>query len=153
MTTKEIRKMLSKKLFCYHELKQKLQDREDEIMNNTKTNVNSYLKSKNSISRTTEDMAIKLAEDKTINYYKMWIDAIDEFLKVLESYPDELRIIKYRYIDNDTFAKDKDVMRKLQLNGEYPDYKSQYYNYKNRALDLFEKICIKRGIIDIYEKV
>ena len=94
-------------------------------------------------------MAIIIAEDPVIRYYRSWIDAIDEFQVLLLNYPDELRIIRYRYIENDEGLKDKDVMKKLQLKGEYPDYKSQYYNYKNNAFDIFEKICIKRYLIDI----
>lgn len=149
LNTKETRKFLSKKLFKFNWMKQRILNREDELLNNAKTDINSFLRSKNKIGRTTEDMAIIIAEDPIIRYYRSWIDAIDELQIFLLNYPDELRIIRYRYIENTEELKDKDVMKKLQLKGEYPDYKSQYYNYKNNAFDLFEKICIKRHLIDI----
>ena len=149
MNTKETRNFLSKKLFKFNWMKQRILYREDELLNNAKADINSFLRSKNKIGRTTEDMAIIIAEDPVIIYYRNWIDAIDELQILLLNYPDELRIIRYRYIENNEGLKDKDVMKKLQLKGEYPDNKAQYYRYKNNAFDLFEKICIKRHLIDI----
>lgn len=149
MNTKETRKFLSKKLFQFNWMKQRVIDREDELLNNAKTDINSFLRSKNKVGRTTENMAIIIAEDPVIRYYRTWIDAIDELQILLLRYPDELRIIRYRYIENTEELKDKDVMEKLQLKGEYPDYKSQYYNYKNKALNRFKEICIKRHLINI----
>lgn len=149
MNTKETRNFLSKRLFNFNWMKKRILDREDELLNKARTDINSFLKSKNKVGRTIEDMAIIIAEDPVIRYYRAWIDAIDELQILLLNHPDELRIIRYRYIENDEGLKDKDIMKKLQLKGEYPDYKSQYYNYKNNAFDLFEKICIKRQLIDI----
>jgi len=149
LNTKETRNFLSKKLFKFNWMKQRILYREDELLNNAKADINSFLRSKNKIGRTTEDMAIIIAEDPVIIYYRNWIDAIDELQILLLNYPDELRIIRYRYIENNEGLKDKDVMKKLQLKGEYPDNKAQYYRYKNNAFDLFEKICIKRHLIDI----
>lgn len=149
MNTKETRKFLSKKLFQYNWMKQRILDREDELLNNARGDINSFLRSKNKIGRTTEDMAIIIAEDPVIRYNRAWIDAIDELQILLLNYPDELRIIRYRYIENAEGLKDIDVIKKLQLKGEYPDNKAQYYRYKNNAFDLFEKICIKRHLIDI----
>lgn len=149
MNIKETRKLLSKKLFQYNWIKQRAIDREDELLNNAKNDINSFLRSKNKVGRTTEDMAIIISEDPVIRYYKSWINAIDELQILLLNHPDELRIIRYRYIENDEGLKDKDIMRKIQLKGEYPDNKAQYYRYKNNALDIFEKICIKRHLIDI----
>jgi len=40
-------------------------------------------------------------------------------------------------------------MRKIQLKGEYPDNERQYYRYKNKALDRFKEICIKKYLINI----
>ena len=149
MNTKETRKFLSKKLFQYSWMKQRILDREDELLYKSRTDINSFLKSKNKIGRTTEDMAIIIAEDPIIKYYKVWIDAIDELQTLLLNYPDELRIIRYRYIENTEGLKDIDVIKKLQLKGEYPDYKMQYYRYKNKALNRFKEICIKRYLINI----
>lgn len=149
MNTKETRKFLSKKLFQYNWMKERILDREDELLYKARTDINSFLRSKNKIGRTTEDMAIIIAEDPVIRYNRAWIDAIDELQILLLNYPDELRIIRYRYIENTEGLKDKDVMRKIQLKGEYPDYKSQYYNYKNKALNRFKNICIKRYLINI----
>lgn len=148
MNTKETRKFLSKKLFQYNWMKERILDREDELLNNAKTDINSFLRSKNKIGRTTEDMAITIAEDPVIRYHRAWVDAIDELQILLLNYPDELRIIRYRYIENTECLKDKDVIKKLQLKGEYPDYKMQYYRYKNKALDRFIDICIKKYLIN-----
>jgi len=130
-------------------MKERILDREDELLNSARSDVNSFLKSKNKIGRTTEGMAIIIAEDPVIRYYRAWIDAIDEFQVLLLKHPDELRIIRYRYIENEEGLRDKDVMRKIQLKGEYPDYKVQYNRYKNKALDRFKEICIKRHLINI----
>lgn len=149
MNTKDTRNFLSKKLFKFNWMKERILDREDELLNNARTDINSYLRSKNKVGRTTEDMAITIAEDPVIRYYKDWINSIEELQERLLKHPDELRIIRYRYIENNEGLKDKDIMRKLQLKGEYPDNKAQYYRYKNNAFELFEKICIKRGLINI----
>ena len=73
----EIRKILINKLKNYRWMGQELIDIEEEL-DSAPSDDNGNIKSKNKISRKTENMAIKLTEDKRYQEIKAWKNCIED---------------------------------------------------------------------------
>ena len=107
----EIRKILIQKLKDYKWMGQELIDIEEEL-DSSPPDYNSNIKSKNKISRKTENLAIKLAEDEKYQEIKAWKNCIDD--------------LRIDYLNNHLYQKKNKVGRpKLYDN---PELKLKYLN-------------------------
>jgi len=145
---REVIKKLAIHLKRYNEYKQEILDIEEEIINSSKGDINQGIRSINKISRSTENVAIKLATNKRIKYLKRWIKCIDDLLIELLKEPVKLKIIKYKYIDLKPGEKISDikVIEKIDDEG-YPMNKDLYYELKEQVFYKFEKIAIYQHLL------
>jgi len=134
----EMKKYLKK----YRYLQAEINDLEEEILNNSKFDINSGTRSKNKICSTVENQAIALASSKELEIIKAWKNSIDDLLVYYINDPVKLKFLKRRYIDYKlvhykarNMIKDLDVIKDLELEGhlysliQWKRWKAEmYYN-------------------------
>ena len=130
----EIRKLLIKKLKDYKLMGQELIDIEERL-DSSPSDYNSSIKSKNKISRRTENLAIKLAEDEKYQNIKAWKNCIDDLRidyfnnhlyskklkagrpKLYDNPELKLKYLNKRYVEGTKKINNEMVFAQLQLEG------------------------------------
>lgn len=142
---KDTIKILARHLSQYNLYMEQINDLEVEIINNSSSDVNSGIRSKNKVSRTTEDIAIELASNKELSRLKAITKAIDDLRIELLNEPVLLKILNYKYLNQGRKVSDVSVIMKITDTG-YPMSRDLYYTLKEQILYRFEKILYKYGI-------
>ena len=102
MVTKKLKKIIRKKLYEYPIYDRLINELELEKDTVSGADINSSIRSKNKISRTTEGQVIKnISIDSKINEYKKWKELIDnvrqDFRKCDKT---KLKIVEYKFFGN-----------------------------------------------------
>ena len=102
MVTKKVKKIIRKKLYEYPIYDRLINELELEKDTTKGRDINSSIRSKNKISRTTEGQVIKnISIDSKINEYKKWKELIDnvrqDFRKCDKT---KLKIVEYKFFGN-----------------------------------------------------
>lgn len=102
MVTKKVKKIIRKKLYEYPIYDRLINELELEKDTTEGRDINSSIRSKNKISRTTEGQVIKnISIDSKINEYKKWKELIDnvrqDFRKCDKT---KLKIVEYKFFGN-----------------------------------------------------
>lgn len=102
MVTKKIKKIIRKKLYEYPIYDRLINELELEKDSLEGMDINSSIKSKNKISRKTENQIIKnISIDNKINEYRRWKEIIDNVLQELrKSDKTKLKVIEYKFFGN-----------------------------------------------------
>ncbi len=121
----EVRKLLIQKLKEYRFINDELILIEEQL-DSTPADKNYYIKSKNKISRKTESLAIRLAENKKYQEIKAWKNCLDNLFISYDKNSLKWKFIQRRYILCDAVAykwdktrnlKDIDIYKDFQLEG------------------------------------
>ena len=155
---KEIFLEIKNKLKNYKQLQQDIVDLEDEILNQSKFNVNAGIRSKNKINEVVSNQALELASNEYLQWLKAWKNSIDKLLIYYLDQPIKLKFIKRRYIDRQLLhykgkgkIKDIYVIKDLEMEGHtYSDitwkrWKAEIF------LKLYEIIKKDKNIIKYYK--
>lgn len=140
-TIKELAKHLSRYSFYIEEIN----ELEVELINSSESDVNSSIRSKNKVSRTTENVALLLAGDTRLNRLKTIIRAIDDLRIELLNEPILLKILNYKYLNQSIRVSDLYVMQRITNEG-YPLPNNAYYVLKEKILYKFQLILNRCGI-------
>lgn len=102
MVTKKVKKIIRKKLYEYPIYDRLINELELEKDTTEGRDINSSIRSKNKISRTTEGQAIKnISIDSKINEYKKWKELIDNVLQDFRKCDKtKLKIVEYKFFGN-----------------------------------------------------
>lgn len=102
MVTKKVKKIIRKKLYEYPIYDRLINELELEKDTTEGRNINSSIRSKNKISRTTEGQVIKnISIDSKINEYKKWKELIDNVLQDFRKCDKtKLKIVEYKFFGN-----------------------------------------------------
>lgn len=150
----EIRKLLIQKLKDYRFMNDELILIEEQL-DFSSADKNYYIKSKNKISRKTESLAIRLAENKKYQEIKAWKNCIDNLFISYNKNSLKWKFIQRRYILYDTVVykwdktrklKDNDIYRDLQLEGIDKDKRTFLRLKDNIIYDLYKE-AIKNNLI------
>ena len=143
----EIRKLLIQKLKDYKLMGQELIDIEEKL-DSSPSDYNSSIKSKNKISRRTENLAIKLAEDEEYQEIKAWKNCLDNLFIKYDKNSLKWKFIQRRYILYDTAIYKWDKTRKLKDNDIYRDFELEGINKSNITFKRMKESII----IDLYKE-
>ena len=102
MVTKEVKKIIRKKLYEYPIYDRLINELELEKDTTEGGDINSSIRSKNKISRATEGQVIKnISIDSKINEYKKWKELIDNVLQDFRKCDKtKLKIVEYKFFGN-----------------------------------------------------
>ena len=102
MVTKKVKKIIRKKLYEYPIYDRLINELELEKDTTEGRDINSSIRIKNKISRTTEGQAIKnISIDSKINEYKKWKELIDNVLQDFRKCDKvKLKIVEYKFFGN-----------------------------------------------------
>lgn len=102
MVTKKVKKIIRKKLYEYPIYDRLINELELEKDTTEGRDINSSIRSKNKISRTTEGQVIKnISIDSKINEYKKWKELIDNVLQDFRKCDkSKLKIVEYKFFGN-----------------------------------------------------
>ena len=102
MVTKKVKKIIRKKLYEYPINDRLINELELEKDTTEGRDINSSIRSKNKISRTTEGQVIKnISIDSKINEYKKWKELIDNVLQDFRKCDKtKLKIVEYKFFGN-----------------------------------------------------
>ena len=102
MVTKKVKKIIRKKLYEYPIYDRLINELELEKDTTKGRDINSSIRSKNKISRTTEGQVIKnISIDSKINEYKKWKELIDNVLQDFRKCDKtKLKIVEYKFFGN-----------------------------------------------------
>ena len=102
MVIKKVKKIIRKKLYEYPIYDRLINELELEKDTTEGRDINSSIRSKNKISRTTEGQAIKnISIDSKINEYKKWKELIDNVLQDFRKCDKtKLKIVEYKFFGN-----------------------------------------------------
>ena len=102
MVTKKVKKIIRKKLYEYPIYDRLINELELEKDTTEGRDINSSIRSKNKISRTTEGQVIKnISIDSKINEYKKWKELIDNVLHDFRKCDKtKLKIVEYKFFGN-----------------------------------------------------
>lgn len=102
MVTKKVKKIIRKKLYEYPIYDRLINELELEKDTVSGGDINSSIRSKNKISRATEDQVIKnISIDSKINEYKKWKELIDNVLQDFRKCDKtKLKIVEYKFFGN-----------------------------------------------------
>lgn len=102
MVTKKVKKIIRKKLYEYPIYDRLINELELEKDTTEGRDINSSIRSKNKISRTTEGQVIKnISIDSKINEYKKWKELIDNVLQDFRKCDKtRLKIVEYKFFGN-----------------------------------------------------
>lgn len=143
----EIRKLLIQKLKEYRFMNDELILIEEQL-DSTLADKNYYIKSKNKISRKTESLAIRLAENKEYQEIKAWKNCLDNLFIKYDKNSLKWKFIQRRYILYDTAIYKWDKTRKLKDNDIYRDFELEGIN---RSIRTFKNL--KESILyDLYKE-
>lgn len=143
----EVRKLLIQKLKEYRFMNDELILIEEQL-DSTPIDKNYYIKSKNKISRKTESLAIRLAENKKYQEIKAWKNCIDNLFISYDKNSLKWKFIQRRYILYDTVVYKWDKTRKLKDNDIYKDFELEGIN---RSIRTFKNL--KESILyDLYKE-
>lgn len=151
----KIRSLLIKKLIEYRFMQDELIEIEEKF-DSAPADYNSNIKSKYKISRRTENLAIKLAEDEKYQEIKAWKNCIDNLFIKYEKNSLKWKFIQRRYILCDTVhykwnksrnLKDIDIYKDFQLEGIDKCNKS-FRNLKNSVIFDLYKEANKNNLIN-----
>lgn len=143
----EVRKLLIQKLKEYRFMNDELILIEEQL-DSTPADKNYYIKSKNKISRKTESLAIRLAENKKYQEIKAWKNCIDNLFISYDKNSLKWKFIQRRYILYDTVVYKWDKTRKLKDNDIYKDFELEGIN---RSIRTFKNL--KESILyDLYKE-
>lgn len=152
----EIRKLLIQKLKEYRFMNDELILIEEQL-DSTLADKNYYIKSKNKISRKTESLAIRLAENKKYQEIKAWKNCLDNLFINYDKNSLKWKFIQRRYILCDAVAykwdktrnlKDIDIYKDFQLEGINRDEKT-FRRLKNDILYDLYKEANKNNLINL----
>ena len=152
----EVRKLLIQKLKEYRFMNDKLILIEEQL-DSTPADKNYYIKSKNKISRKTESLAIRLAENKKYQEIKAWKNCLDNLFINYDKNSLKWKFIQRRYILCDAVAykwdktrnlKDIDIYKDFQLEGINRDEKT-FRRLKNDILYDLYKEANKNNLINL----
>ncbi len=152
----KIRSLLIKKLKDYRFMQDELILIEEEI-DSSSADANYYVKSKNKVSKKTENLGIRLAENERYQEIKAWKNCIDNLFISYNKNSLKWKFVLRRYIVCDTVLykwnknnelKDKDIYRDLQLEGINRDEKT-FKRLKNDILNDLYKEAIKNNLINL----
>ena len=152
----EVRKILIQKLKEYRFMNDKLILIEEQL-DSTPADKNYYIKSKNKISRKTESLAIRLAENKKYQEIKAWKNCLDNLFINYDKNSLKWKFIQRRYILCDAVAykwdktrnlKDIDIYKDFQLEGINRDEKT-FRRLKNDILYDLYKEANKNNLINL----
>ena len=102
MVTKKVKKIIRKKLYEYPIYDRLINELELEKDTVSGGDINSSIRSKNKISRATEEQVIKnISIDSKINEYKKWKELIDNVLQDFRKCDKtKLKIVEYKFFGN-----------------------------------------------------
>ena len=102
MVTKKVKKIIRKKLYEYPIYDRLINELELEKDTTEGRDINSSIRSKNKISRTTEGQVIKnISIESKINEYKKWKELIDNVLQDFRKCDKtKLKIVEYKFFGN-----------------------------------------------------
>ena len=102
MVTKKVKKIIRKKLYEYPIYDRLINELELEKDTTEGRDINSSIRSKNKISRATEEQVIKnISIDSKINEYKKWKELIDNVLQDFRKCDKtKLKIVEYKFFGN-----------------------------------------------------
>ena len=102
MVTKKVKKIIRKKLYEYPIYDRLINELELEKDTTEGRDINSSIRSKNKIRRTTEGQVIKnISIDSKINEYKKWKELIDNVLQDFRKCDKtKLKIVEYKFFGN-----------------------------------------------------
>lgn len=102
MVTKKVKNIIRKKLYEYPIYDRLINELELEKDTTEGRDINSSIRSKNKISRTTEGQVIKnISIDSKINEYKKWKELIDNVLQDFRKCDKtKLKIVEYKFFGN-----------------------------------------------------
>lgn len=143
----EVRKLLIHKLKEYRFMNDELILIEEQL-DSTLTDKNYYIKSKNKISRKTESLAIRLAENKKYQEIKAWKNCIDNLFIKYDKNSLKWKFIQRRYILCDTAIYKWDKTRKLKDNDIYRDFELEGISKSNITFKRMKESII----IDLYKE-
>lgn len=149
----EERKIIVKKLHEWKDMPKMLIDIEDQLSIN-KTDYNSSIRSKNKISRSVENLAIKLAENAEYNLIKEWRNCIDSCFEKYTGDSLKMKYITRKYVYNDTVyykkkgkkVKDIEIYKDFELEG-ITKSEITYKRMKNAIINDVYKEAKKRNLI------
>ena len=128
----EVRKLLIQKLKEYRYMQDELIEIEEKF-DSAPADYNSNIKSKYKISRRTENLAIKLAEDEKYQEIKAWKNCIDNLFIKYDKNSLKWKFIQRRYILYDTVVYKWDKTRKLKDIDIYKDFELEGINKSIRT--------------------
>ena len=143
----EVRKLLIQKLKEYRFMNDELILIEEQL-DSTPVDKNYYIKSKNKISRKTESLAIRLAENKKYQEIKTWKNCIDNLFIKYDKNSLKWKFIQRRYILYDTVVYKWDKTRKLKDNDIYRDFELEGISKSNITFKRMKESII----IDLYKE-
>ena len=150
----ELRKILINKLKDYRFMQDELIAIEEEL-DSTPSDDNGNIKSKNKISRKTENMAIQLAENERYQKVKAWKKCLDDLFIRYDKNSLKWKFIQRRYLLCDTVRykwnksrnlKDIYVYKDLQLEGIDRDIRT-FLRLKDSIINDLYKEAIKNNLI------
>ena len=150
----ELRKILINKLKDYRFMQDELIAIEEELYS-TPSDDNGNIKSKNKISRKTENMAIQLAENERYQKVKAWKKCLDDLFIRYDKNSLKWKFIQRRYLLCDTVRykwnksrnlKDIYVYKDLQLEGIDRDIRT-FLRLKDSIINDLYKEAIKNNLI------
>lgn len=128
----KIRSLLIQKLKEYRFMQDELIEIEEKF-DSAPADYNSNIKSKYKISRRTENLAIKLAEDEKYQEIKAWKNCIDNLFIKYDKNSLKWKFIQRRYILYDTVVYKWDKTRKLKDIDIYKDFELEGINKSIRT--------------------
>ncbi|MGN1012271.1 MAG: hypothetical protein ACI4ON_00350 [Clostridia bacterium] len=150
----KIRSLLISKLKDYRWMGQELIDIEEEL-DSTPSDDNRNIKSKNKISKRTESMAIKLAENEKYQEIKKWKSCIENLFISYDKNSLKWKFIQRRYILCDTVIykwrgtlKDNDIYKDFELEGIDKSIRT-FLRLKEDILDDLYKEAKKNNLINL----
>lgn len=143
---KETIRQLVKHLKNYKRYHQAILEREEELINSSSNDLNSGIKSQNKISKSTEEVAIRLSSDYKLQRLKKLVQAIDDLRIGLLDEPVKLKILNYKYLNQAERVNDIYVTQRITDEGYPLQANSTYYELKEQILYKFEKILANYGI-------
>ena len=142
---REVIKKLAGHLSLYNYYKEEILDLEEEIINSSIGDINGDIRSKNKVSKSVENTAIRLASDEKLTRLKNIVNAIDDLRIELLEEPVLLKILNYKYMNQSYIVRDIPVMMKIEEQG-YPMGRNEYYKLKEQILYKFERKLEARGV-------
>lgn len=147
------RKVIINKLYEWKDMPKRLIEIEEEL-DSCKGDENSYIRSKNKIGRSVENLAIRLAEHKEYNDIKKWRLCIDTCFAKYTGNSLKMKYITRKYVYNDTvyykkkgyIVKDIEIYKDFELEG-ITKSEITYKRMKNAIIeDIYKEAKLRKLI-------